>query len=133
MGGVSSSSLLDERRRLRVVGSGDGAELFDGVIEPVPVDQEVEDLSETAGRSIRTRAAGAGANRVQRARRVRGHGGGGEVRWSQGFQPGREQRCGEVLGVQGDDRAGAGDNSGRDDVFIVRVGQAVGAARLPSR
>src|SRR5664279_913491 len=68
--GSRRSTALERRRGHRLVGrppppagcgSGDGAELFDGVIESVPVDQEVEDLSETAGRSMRTRAAGAGA------------------------------------------------------------------------
>ena len=64
LGGVRPADCWTNAARLRVVRLGDGAELFDGVIEPVPVDQEVEDLSETAGRSMRTRAARDGANRV---------------------------------------------------------------------
>src|SRR5664280_1034579 len=51
--GSRRSTALERRRGHRLVGrppppagcgSGDGAELFDGVIESVPVDQEVEDL-----------------------------------------------------------------------------------------
>jgi len=37
-------------------------------------------------------------------------------------------RCGEIFGVEGDDGAGAGDDRCRDDVFVVGIGEVVGAA-----
>ena len=49
------------------------------------------------------------------------------TRRREGFQPEGEQRGGEVFGVQGDDGAGTGDDGCGEDVFVVGVGQSVGA------